>query len=59
MQLLKKLKQKKVQRNSARENAEVMNDIELMALLRQSIREANEGKLVAWEDVKLEMDSNP
>ena len=59
MQLLKKLKQKKVQRNSARENAEVMNDIELMALLRQSIQEANEGKLVAWEDVKLEMDSNP
>jgi hypothetical protein len=34
-----------------------MNDSELMALLGQSIQEADEGKLIAWEDVKLELDS--
>jgi len=37
------------------ETLEVMSDPELMALLRQSIQEANEGKLLEWETVKQEM----
>ena len=57
MRLLEELKRKKLQGNSARENSEIMNDSELMALLGQSIQEADEGKLIAWEDVKLELDS--
>jgi hypothetical protein len=57
LRLLEKLIRKKIQGNFACENAEIMNDSELMALLRQSIQEADEGKLVAWEDVKLELDS--
>ena len=34
------------------ETLEVMSDPQLMALLRQSIREADENKLLDWEDVK-------
>lgn len=45
--------------DSARETAEVMSDPELMAQLRQSIQEADDEKLVAWEDVKLEMGYKP
>jgi hypothetical protein len=39
--------------SSAFESAEIMNDFELMALLQQSIREADDGNLLKWEDVKL------
>ena len=41
--------------DSILETLEVMSDPELMAQLRQSIREADEGKLVEWETVKQEM----
>jgi prevent-host-death family protein len=37
------------------ETLEVMSDPELLTLLRQSIQEANEGKLLEWETVKQEM----
>lgn len=41
--------------DSIREALAVMSDPELMAQLRQSIQEADEGKLHDWEDVKLEL----
>lgn len=59
MRLPKELKQKRDRMDSARETAEVMSDPELMAQLRQSIQEADDEKLVAWEDVKLEMGYKP
>ena len=34
------------------ETLEVMSDDRLMTSLRQSIREAKQGKLIPWEDVK-------
>lgn len=34
------------------ETLEIMGDEELMAALRQSIREAEEGKFIPWETVK-------
>ena len=34
------------------ETLEVMSDEGLMTSLRQSIREAKQGKLIPWEDVK-------
>ena len=34
------------------ETLEVMSDDRLMTSLRQSIREARQGKLIPWEDVK-------
>lgn len=37
------------------ETLEIMADPELMALLRQSIQEADDGQLVEWETVKQEM----
>lgn len=37
------------------ETLEIMGDEELMAALRQSIREAEEGKGIPWEAVKAEM----
>lgn len=37
------------------ETLEIMGDEELMAALRQSIQEADEGKLLPWEKVKAEM----
>ena len=41
--------------DSLMETLEVMSDPELMPLLRQSIQEASEGKLVEWAAVKQEM----
>lgn len=41
--------------DSLMETLEVMSDPELMALLRQSIAEANRGKLVDWEKTKKKM----
>jgi prevent-host-death family protein len=41
--------------DSILETLEVMSDPELMALLRQSIQEADDGKLLEWETVKQEM----
>ena len=40
--------------DSIMETLEVMSDPELMAQLRQSIREAESGQLIAWEDIKTE-----
>lgn len=37
------------------ETLEIMEDEELMAALRQSIKEADEGKILPWETVKAEM----
>lgn len=37
------------------ETLEIMEDEELMAALRQSIKEADEGKILSWEAVKAEM----
>lgn len=37
------------------ETLEIMGDTELMAALRQSIKEVHEGKTVAWETVKAEL----
>jgi prevent-host-death family protein len=37
------------------ETLEIMEDEELMAALRQSIKEADEGKILSWENVKAEM----
>ena len=34
------------------ETLEVMGDEDLMAALRQSIKEANEGKVIPWEQAK-------
>ena len=34
------------------ETLEIMTDKELMASLRQSIKEAKQGKLIPWEQVK-------
>ena len=34
------------------ETLEVMSDEQLMTSLRRSIREAKQGKLIPWEDVK-------
>jgi antitoxin YefM len=41
--------------DSLMETLEVMGDPDLMALLRQSIQEANDGKLVEWTTIKQEM----
>lgn len=41
--------------DSILETLEVMSDPELMALLRQSIQEANDGKLLEWETVEQEL----
>ena len=41
--------------DSILETLEVMSDPELMALLRQSIQEANNGKLLEWETVEQEL----
>ncbi len=41
---------------SVLETMEVMADPELMAALRQSIREAEAGKTIPWETVKAELD---
>ena len=37
------------------ETLEIMGDEELMSTLRQSIKEAEEGKLIPWENVKEEL----
>ena len=37
------------------ETLEIMEDEELMAALRQSIKEADEGNILSWEAVKAEM----
>jgi hypothetical protein len=37
------------------ETLEVLADPELMDALRQSIREMAEGKLIPWEEAKVEM----
>lgn len=39
------------------ETLEVLSDEAAMALLRQSIREADEGELVSWDVVKAELRS--
>ena len=41
--------------DSLMETLEVMSDPDLMALLRQSIQEANDGKLTEWTTIKQEM----
>lgn len=38
------------------ETLEIMGDSDLMAALRQSIKEVGEGKVIAWETVKEELD---
>ncbi len=38
------------------ETAEVLNDIELMDALKQSIKEMEEGDTIPWEDVEKELD---
>jgi antitoxin YefM len=38
------------------ETLEIMGDSDLMAALRQSIKEASEGKVKPWETVKAELD---
>ena len=38
------------------EALDVMNDVELMAAIRQCIRDMAEGKVRSWEDVKRELD---
>lgn len=42
--------------DSISETLEVMSDPELMHLLRQSIREADDGRLLEWNDVKGKME---
>lgn len=37
------------------ETLEIVGDEELMAALRRSIKEADEGKILPWENVKAEM----
>jgi antitoxin YefM len=37
------------------ETLEIMGDADLMAALRQSIKEASEGKVTPWETVKAEL----
>ena len=37
------------------ETLEIMGDADLMAALRQSIKEASEGKVIPWEEVKAEL----
>ena len=37
------------------ETLEIMEDEELMAALRQSIKEADEGNILSWEAVKAEI----
>lgn len=39
------------------ETLEIMSDPELMLTLRQSIQEADDGKLIPWEMVKQEMNA--
>lgn len=34
---------------------EIMEDADLMAALRQSIKEASEGKVIPWEEVQAEL----
>lgn len=41
---------------SLQETLEIMKDPELMAELRESIQEMEQGKTVAWEDVKKELE---
>ena len=41
--------------DSILETLEVMSDPELMGLLRQSIREVEEGNLLEWDTVKQEL----
>ena len=38
------------------ETLEIMGDPDLMAVLRQSMEEAKEGKVVNWESVRAELD---
>ena len=40
--------------DSSLETLEIMSDPELMAELRQSIAEAENGELIPWEDIKRE-----
>lgn len=37
------------------ETLEILGDEQLVAALRQSVREAAEGKLISWEDAKAEL----
>jgi PHD/YefM family antitoxin component YafN of YafNO toxin-antitoxin module len=37
------------------ETLEIMEDADLMAALRQSIKELSEGKVIPWEEVKAEL----
>lgn len=41
--------------DSLMETLEIMSDPEQMAILRQSVREANEGQTVEWQKVKQEL----
>jgi len=38
------------------ETLEIMSDKDLMAALRQSIKEIKQGKLIPWERIKRELD---
>jgi len=38
------------------ETFEIMEDEELMAAIRRSIKEIEEGKVIPWEDIKAELD---
>ncbi len=39
------------------ETLEIMGDPDLMSALRQSIKEADEGKVIPWETVKAELEA--
>lgn len=41
---------------SLEETLEIMSDVELMAEIRQAEKEIEQGKTVAWEDVKKKLD---
>jgi antitoxin YefM len=41
--------------DAIRETLEIVGDQELMKKLRQSIREAREGKLIPWEEAEKEL----
>jgi hypothetical protein len=40
---------------AARETLEILADDELMAALRESLRQADSGELIPWEQVKAEL----
>jgi len=41
--------------DAIRETLEIMNDTELMDELRESIKQADAGELIPWEEVKKEL----